>query len=66
MVRRRMQGVVKARPEAEMRRKWDLIPVDELHELNRAEVVALLRKVQAFGARSLTVDERAFLDRMVP
>lgn len=65
-VKQRMQGVVKARPEAEMRRKWELIRVDELHELNRAEVISLLRKVQSFGARSLTVDERAFLDRMVP
>ena len=66
LVRRRMQGVTKARPEAEMRRRWELIPVDELHELNRDEVVTLLRKAQALGVRSLTVDERAFLDRMVP
>ena len=66
LVRRRMRGVIKARPEAEMRRRWELIPVDELHELNRDEVIALLHKAQALGVRSLTVDERAFLDRMVP
>ncbi len=65
-VKQRLQGVVKAQPEAEMRRGWDLIPLDELHELNRGEVIVLMRKVQAFGAGSLTVDERAFLDRMAP
>ena len=66
MVRRRMQGAVSARPDAETRRRWEHIPVEELHELNRDEVVVLLSKVRTFGVRSLTVDERAFLDRMVP
>ena len=66
LVKQRMQGVVKAQPEAELRRRWELIPLDELHELNRGEVIVLMRKVQAFGVRSLTVDERAFLDRMAP
>ena len=66
LVKQRLQGVVKAQPEAELRRRWELIRLDELHELNRGEVVVLMHKVQTLGVRSLTVDERAFLDRMVP
>lgn len=66
LVKRRLQGVVKAPPEAERRRRWELIRIDELHELNRGEVIVLMQKAQTLGIRSLTVDERAFLDRMVP
>ncbi len=52
-------------PDIEARRKWESIPLDDLHELNRGEVVVLLQKVEARGIKSLTSDERAFLDRMV-
>lgn len=45
-------------------RRWEAIPVDALHELNREEVVSLLRKARAVGVRGLTLDERQFLDRM--
>ncbi len=51
-------------PDIESRRKWEAIPLDELHELNRGEVEVLLEKVRSLGIRSLTPDERAFLDRM--
>ena len=44
-------------------RRWATIPVTELHELNRGEVQRLLEKARAGGARSLTLDERATLDR---
>ena len=52
-------------PDIEARRRWEAIPLDDLHELNRGEVVVLLEKVEARGVKSLTPDERAFLDRMV-
>ncbi|RMH22449.1 MAG: rhomboid family intramembrane serine protease [Gemmatimonadetes bacterium] len=51
-------------PEREAVRRWTGIDVSGLHELNRAEVEALLRKVKAQGPASLTPEERAFLDRM--
>ena len=45
-------------------RRWEAIPLEGLHELNREEVVALLRKVNRLGVKSLTPAERQFLDRM--
>ncbi len=44
--------------------RWDAIPRDRLHEINREEVDFLLKKVRKVGPRALTPDERAFLDRM--
>ena len=47
-------------------KRWGTIPVASLHELNRGEVLRLLEKVRTQGARSLTLDERATLDRFSP
>ena len=44
--------------------RWKTIPRERLHEINREEVDKLLRKARRLGARALTADERAFLDRM--
>jgi membrane associated rhomboid family serine protease len=44
-------------------RKWREIRLDDLHPINRDEVVRLLKKAQAQGAKSLTVEERATLNR---
>lgn len=44
--------------------RWEAIPRDRLHEVNREEVELLLEKVRTLGVRALTHDERAFLDRM--
>lgn len=44
--------------------RWNSIRVDGLHEVNRTEVERILHKIQAQGARSLTPDERAFMNRM--
>lgn len=49
----------------EARKAWETIVLEDLHELNRGEVEKLLAKVHDSGVRSLTPDERAFLDRMV-
>ncbi|MFV2006590.1 MAG: rhomboid family intramembrane serine protease [Longimicrobiales bacterium] len=48
----------------EIRRRWATIRLDGLHELNRGEVEELLAKVEASGVRSLSPDQRMFLDRM--
>jgi membrane associated rhomboid family serine protease len=45
--------------------RWQQIPLEELHVINREEVEKLLQKVREGGARALSPDERAFLDRMV-
>jgi membrane associated rhomboid family serine protease len=44
--------------------RWEAIDVQALHELNRSEVVQLLEKARTGGVRSLTPEERQFLDRM--
>ncbi len=49
--------------DGETIRRWRDIRLDDLHPLNRAEVVRLLQKVDQQGIKSLTVDERATLDR---
>ena len=45
-------------------RRWEAIPRERLHEINREELEQLLDKVGKLGEGSLTPDERAFLDRM--
>jgi membrane associated rhomboid family serine protease len=50
--------------EREALQRWASIRPDSLHELNRGEVEELLAKAMQRGVRSLTPDERAFLDRM--
>ncbi len=51
--------------EADALRRWEkTIPRDQLHEINLEEVDQLLQKARKSGARTLTRDERAFLDRM--
>jgi membrane associated rhomboid family serine protease len=44
--------------------RWESIDVGDLHELNRAEVEALLARVRTQGATALSASERQFLDRM--
>jgi membrane associated rhomboid family serine protease len=44
--------------------RWARIRVDNLHELNRDEVERLLVKIKQSGIASLTLDERAFLNRV--
>jgi membrane associated rhomboid family serine protease len=44
-------------------KRWRDIRLDDLHPINRDEVVRLLKKAQQYGTRSLTNEERATLDR---
>jgi membrane associated rhomboid family serine protease len=44
-------------------KRWREIRLDDLHPINRDEVVRLLKKAQQDGTRSLTPEERATLDR---
>lgn len=46
------------------KRRWSMIDVSQLHELNRSEVEDLLQRAEAEGPSNLSQDERAFLDRM--
>jgi membrane associated rhomboid family serine protease len=60
------QRAVAAAPivnESETVQRWANIPVAQLHEINRGEVMRLLEKVRTSGARSLSLEERATLDR---
>lgn len=49
--------------DADYLRRWREIRLDDLHPINRDEIARLLHKVDAQGARSLTPDERATLNR---
>ena len=67
--RREFQRKVQDIPSAAMSdrialARWESIDTTLLHELNRQEVETLLRKAHGLGVRTLTQDERAFLDRM--
>jgi membrane associated rhomboid family serine protease len=44
-------------------KRWREIRLDDLHPINRDEVVRLLQKAQQQGTKSLTYEERATLDR---
>ncbi len=50
--------------EADVLERWQAIPRDQLHEINREELDSLLGKAAEAGVRALTNDERAFLERM--
>jgi len=49
--------------DGDAQKRWGAIRLDDLHPINRGEVVRLLQKVQSSGARSLSPEERATLDR---
>lgn len=47
-------------------KRWENIPRDELHPVNRDELDRVNEKIKQSGIGSLTADERAFLDRFAP
>jgi membrane associated rhomboid family serine protease len=51
-------------PDRSALRRWETIPIEALHELNREEVLTLLEKARAVGAKGLSPAERQFMDRM--
>jgi HAMP domain-containing protein len=46
----------------ETRHRWRNMPLDGIHEINRAEVERLLARVEAGGTEALREAERSFLD----
>jgi len=50
--------------DGEVVRRWAAMNVSGLHEINRSEVEKLLARVNGDGLRSLSMEERQFLDRM--
>lgn len=50
--------------ETETRHRWQGMSLDNMHEINRAEVVRLLARVEATSVDSLRPTERSFLDHM--
>lgn len=51
--------------DLESKEQWEKLDLSFLHEVNREEVEKVLAKLKATSVRALTVQERAFLDRMV-
>lgn len=64
LARERRQPKAPKVPEAGALERWQAIPRDRLHEINRQELDALLEKAGEHGVRALTRDELAFLERM--
>ena len=56
-------GTMKGRSDSADLKRWSTIPRDKLHPLNREEVERLFRKIETSGVKSLTLEERASLDR---
>jgi membrane associated rhomboid family serine protease len=50
--------------DQQARARWSSIELASIHELNRSEVEQLLKRVDGEGTGSLSLEERAFLDRM--
>lgn len=60
---RQATAVLPMTSETDSVKRWNAIPISQLHELNRGEVIRLLEKVRTEGAKSLSLEERATLDR---
>jgi len=45
-------------------RRWKSVDATQLHPLNREEFERILRKAEAVGASALTLQERAFMERV--
>lgn len=56
--------VASAVVEEEVMGRWTAIETKHMHEINREELEKLLDKANRRGVRSLTHEEKAFLDRM--
>ena len=50
--------------ERDARRRWASIDLTSIHDLNRSEVEELLARIDRQGMRTLSPEERQFLDRM--
>lgn len=50
--------------DLEARNRWESVDPAFLHEINREEFERLMRRVRRASVRSLSVPERAFMDRM--
>lgn len=50
--------------EIAARERWQDMPLDRIHEVNRVEVERLLAKVRTWGGDALRPQERRFLDQM--
>lgn len=48
----------------ETRHRWQGMSLENIHEINRAEVVRLLARVEATSVDTLRPNERSFLDHM--
>ena len=48
----------------ETRHRWQGMSLDHIHEINRAEVLRLLARVEATSVDALRPSERSFLDHM--
>ncbi len=46
--------------------RWERIPLEGLHPVNRDEANRLLQQARVTGSDTLSIKERQFLDRMVP
>jgi hypothetical protein len=57
--------MVGSRPSAKDLERWAEIDSGTLHPVNRAEYERVLQKAREYGVPSLTMQERAFMERFL-
>ncbi|TVP56172.1 MAG: rhomboid family intramembrane serine protease [Gemmatimonadales bacterium] len=64
--RRRVEAqAAPKQPTGRLRERWKEVETERLHPLNREEYERIMRKADTDGIASLTISERAFMERVV-
>jgi membrane associated rhomboid family serine protease len=63
--KKKVEGPAQVRPTGRDLERWEAVPLESLHPLNREEFLQVLEKARALGPSALTGQERAFLDRFL-
>jgi membrane associated rhomboid family serine protease len=62
----RMEAATTTRPRGRDLKRWEGVDREGLHPINRDEYDRVLQKAKTFGVPSLTLQERAFMERFIP
>ena len=62
----RMEAATTTRPSGRDLKRWEGVDREGLHPINRDEYDRVLQKAKTFGVPSLTLQERALMERFIP
>jgi membrane associated rhomboid family serine protease len=63
---RKVEASVAGRPSGRDLKRWEAVDQERLHPLNREEFDRLLAKARRSGPSTLSIQERAFMERFTP